>query len=174
VLLPFYREVLADGRPRQLDELVGPASNVLLRAVRLGDRLVASWRHRSAGELLYDDLVATERLVGAATFRWRLGAGQWLCTPNLPGLLGWPAGGPPLTPLTAWRAVAEADWPAVRRAVVVALRGDGPVTVGVRTRRGRWLRATLARTTDGGLRGAVRDVTEVRAAQTREMAGRPR
>jgi hypothetical protein len=170
VLLPFYRAVLADGLPRQLDELVRPTSSVLLRAVRLGERVVASWRTRAPGELLYDDLVATERLVGAATFRWRPSAGQWLCTPNLPALLGWPAGGPALTPSTAWRAVAEADWPAVRRAVVAVLRGTGPVTVGVRTRRGRWLRATLSRTPDGGLRGAVQDVTEVRAAQARKIA----
>jgi hypothetical protein len=168
VLLPLYRDLLADGRPRQLDELVLPGASLLLRAVRLGDRVVASWRTRSPGELLYDDLVATERLAGTATFRWRPDVGQWLCTPALPELLGWPAGGPPLGPSTAYRAVADADWPAVRRAVVRALRGGGPVTVGVRTLRGRWLRATLSRTPDGDLRGAVRDVKELRAALARE------
>jgi hypothetical protein len=185
VLLPLYRDVLADGRPRQLDELVVPAvrpswptTSLMLRAVRLGDRVVASWRARSPGELLFEDLVATERIAGVASLRWRPANGLWLCSPTLPTLLDWPRGAAPPTPLTIGRAVANPHWPAVRRAVVAALRGGGPVTVSAMTRRGRWLRVTLARIEDGALRATVQDVTERRAALARqrgqEISRRPR
>ncbi len=180
-LLALYRDVLADGRPRQLDELViggsrpgrpttslMPTTSLILRAVRLGDRVVASWRTRSPGELLFDDLVATERIAGVASVRWHPASGLWLCSPTLPVLLDWPRGAAPPTPLTVSRAVADSHWPAVRRAVVAALRGDAPVTVGAATRRGRWLRVTLARIGDGGLRATVQDMTERRAALARQ------
>jgi hypothetical protein len=174
-LFSFYHAVLTDGRPRQLDGLVVPGVGpgragleLVLRAVRLGDRVVASWRERTPGELLYEDLVATERVVGAATFRWRPAVGRWLYSPGLPELLDWPSKGAPPAPTTVWRAVAEPHWPAVRRAVVAALRGDRPVSVGLVTRRGRWLRATMTGDGEGGLRGTVQDASAQRSALARQ------
>jgi hypothetical protein len=176
VLLPIYREVLADGKPRQLDELLlasaqpgEPGASLLLRAERLGGRVVASWRIRSPGELLYDDLVASERVAGVASFRWRPWAGRWLASPGLAELLDWPRGEAPPSPATALRAVVDVHWTAVRRAAVTALRGGRPPMVTVTTRRGRWLRLTLAPLPEGdGLRGTLQDVSELRAALSRQ------
>jgi hypothetical protein len=172
VLLPFYREVLAEGRPRQFDELLldaarpgGPRDSLLLRAERVGDRVVASWRSRSMGELLYDDLIASEAVAGLATFQWRPRAGQWLAPPGLGELLDWRRSDDPPRPGTVLKAVVDAHRGAVRRAAVAALRGERPATVTVTTVRGRWLRLTVAPLPGGdGLRGTVQDVSELRAA----------
>jgi hypothetical protein len=177
LLLPLYRDVLSDGEPRQLTDVVIPALrpgaaavSLLLRAVRLGDRVVASWRTRSPGELLYDDFVVSEGIAGVASFRWRPAAGQWLASPGLSTLLGWPErGGPPLSPATAGRVLAEGHWAALRRAAVAALRGGHPPTITVATHRGRWLRVTITPLPErDGLRGTVQDVSELRATLTRQ------
>lgn len=189
-LLALCRAVLDDGRPRQLDDV--PTATVdgdrggsmLVRAVRIGDRVVLSWRRRSTGEVLYGDLLASERTAGVASFRWRPRRGHCLATPGLPVLLDCPGGDTAgsggggggrraadaagvVSLALARRALAEGEWAAVRRATVAALRGGRPVATSVVTRRGRWLRVTVTPAADGDLSGTVQDISELRAVLAR-------
>lgn len=176
-LLPLCRDVLADGEPRQLDDLhlAGPepggVDHHTLRVARMGDRVLATWRVWTPGEVLYEDLLAASQAVRVAAFRWHLPTGELRCSPNLRTLLGWPPRRP-LRPETVAEAIATDHWADVRRAVVATLRTGAPFAVAVPTsRNGRLLLVAAERLTDGdghpvALRGQVQDVTEHRAVRS--------
>ena len=171
VLLPLFRAVLADGDTRQVDDLYLGAprpghsgSRQTLRAVRLGQAVVVSWRTRSAADVIYADMVAAGRAAGIAAFRWQLSPNELRGSPNLWALIDWPAGPPP-TPRTVGRAIDPVQWSALRRAAVSTLRTGAPLTSTLVTRRGqRWLRVMGERLTDSAgrplaLRGFVQDIS---------------
>jgi hypothetical protein len=177
ILVPLFRAVLADGHPRQLDQVFVagarpdvPGQRYSVRAVRLGGRIFATWRRHLPGELLYEDLVAAGRVAGVAAFRWQLSDGELRATPNLRELLNWPAGPPP-SPRTVLQAVHPAQRAALRAAVLAALRREEPMEMIVAAGR-RWLRVTAERVLADdrvvALRGRAQDVTELRAARSRE------
>jgi hypothetical protein len=176
-LMPLYLEVLGDGRPRQLDNVRlppsrpdDPGARCTVRAVRLGDRILATWRLRSPAEAIYEDMVAAERVARIAAFRWHLSTGELIGSPNLRSVLDWPAG-TPLRAATASTAVDPQHWSATRAALVGTLRTGVPLTVTVLTRkRHRWLRVTGERLTDSSgrptaLRGCVQDLSQLRSVQ---------
>jgi hypothetical protein len=181
-LVGLYRQVLADGSPRQLDEVpvvarggTGPLEYRTHRAVRLGDRIFATWRSRPEAELAYDDLVAAGRLARVASFRWHLPSRALLGTPNLRAVLGWPAGRE-LTPATVRRALDASRWPAVRAAVAATLRDGVPMDVIVLTRTSRrriLIRAERVADDRGrpvALRGAVHALPPPVAIRGRRMS----
>ncbi|HEX8631630.1 MAG TPA: hypothetical protein VF755_26020, partial [Catenuloplanes sp.] len=173
VLVPLFRAVLGDGVTRELPDVAVPAAGgrCTLRAARLGAHVFATWRPRAVGELLYDDLVATGRRHRVAPFRWYLDTGELIATPVLAELLNTPAEPAP-TVRTVLRAVDPARRSGLRAAAFATARHGRPLDVTVDTVRGRWLRITAERVvTEGPLvtvRGWAQDVTELRAARSRE------
>lgn len=173
-LVPLCRAVLADGVTRQLDDVAGPGTlgRYAVRVARLGDGVVATWRRHLPAEMLYDDLVAAERAVRVAPFRWQLTTDVLATTPVLGELLDWPAGR-----TASVRAVLDAvdrsDRARVRAAVFAALRTGSPVDLTVPVSRGRrWLRLVAEPLDTGGrvtgLRGWLQDVSDLRAMRSRE------
>jgi hypothetical protein len=181
-LVGLYRRVLADGRPRQLDDapVAAPGGTELVeyrthRAVRLGERILATWRSRPGADLAYDDLVAAGRLTRVASFRLHLPSRALLGTPNLRAVLGWPAGRE-LTPATVRRAFDASHWPAVRAAAAATLRDGVPMVVVALAGTGRrrlLIRAERVADDLGrpvALRGAVHALPPAVAARGRRMS----
>jgi hypothetical protein len=178
-LLPLYLDVLRDGRPRQIDDLRlpgqrpgDPDEHYALRAVRLGERVLVTWRLWSPAEVLYDDLVAAGHAARVAAFHWHLATGELRGSPNLRSLLAWPVG-TPLRVADALQVIDPAHSSAARAALVATLRTGVALAITVPTRqRHRWLRVVGERLTDAsgrpiGLRGSVQDVSQLQSVQSR-------
>jgi serine phosphatase RsbU (regulator of sigma subunit) len=185
-LLPEFAQLLQDGQPRRLVELrvdprtdgVAQPQTVSMQAVRLWDRVFASWRVHTEADLLYDQLLQGERIAEIGSFTWELRDLEPRCSPELirmfhGGHPGRAVSGVPVGELTA--SVHADDLlgvqDAVRRTVVESkhllaeFRGAGRMN-------GRRLRLTAEPLHDDtgrliAVRGTVQDVTEERAIEAR-------
>ncbi|HEX7746676.1 MAG TPA: ANTAR domain-containing protein [Micromonosporaceae bacterium] len=178
VLMPLCRDVLADGRPRQLDDVRAAGRHpddvttyLTVRAVRLGDRVLASWQQRSPAEAMHEDLLAAGRAARVAAFRWNLPTGELRGSANLRAVLGWRAG-TPLTAASVSQAFDPARWPSLRRAALATLRTGRPLEITVPSARRRRLHVVGERLLDGSgrpvaLRGCVQDLTHLGSLQPR-------
>ncbi|MFD1073068.1 SpoIIE family protein phosphatase [Longispora fulva] len=175
VLLPALAEVVRTGESLDLaDVWVSPEREGLrgsylvdLHVARLWDRLLVTWRVHAEADLLHEQLLFSEEVLDAGSFRWNLRTGETRWSPGLYRLAGRRPGDGPFPVEQADRLVDPEDLAGLPKAVDDTLRAGRALRVDLRGAghlAGRRLRVTAEPRTDPdgtlwAVLGTVQDVT---------------
>ena len=185
LLLPGFTGLLTSGGPlnvgpARLNAAADPADPdaaqvMTVRASRVWDRVLMTWRIHSEAELIYPQLLEAERIGRIGSFSWEVGSPEPRCSPQLYRLYYGDDEAHPIPVDELATCVHEDDLPAVQDAIRRTLVGGEQLTWefrGARRLAGRRLRIAAepvlgADGTVTTIRGTVQDVTEERAIESR-------